>query len=86
MNRNADDLNKDKLPIILSLIIPKVIDLIIKNHDIDELSAIEEFYNSKVYRVLEDEKTKIWHFSPLTLYEMYEYEKQNGELYFPVEG
>ena len=43
-----------------------------ENSQLSELEATEPFYSSQVYSLLEEEKTKLWHFSPLTLYNMYE--------------
>ncbi len=71
---------------ILSIIlIPKIVELIIKNDGLDEQEALNEFYNSKTYDVLEREEAKVWHFSPLTLYHMWKSEKETGEIEFPEE-
>ena len=43
------------------------------------------FYNSKLYRALEREETKMWHFSPMTVYSMWKHEKETGEVVFPEE-
>ncbi|MBO5357343.1 MAG: hypothetical protein J6A95_06190 [Clostridia bacterium] len=69
---------------ILSIaLIPQIIDLIIKNEEIEDTVAIEQFYKSKTYKLLADEKTKVWHYSPLTIYHMWKTEKENGEIIFP---
>ena len=52
---------------------------------ITEQEAINLFYSSKVYRALADERTKTWHFSPLTIYSMWK-EEETGEVIFPEEG
>ena len=71
---------------ILSIaIIPNVIDLIVKNEGLDEISAMTEFYNSKTYEMLAIEETKMWHFSPMTVYSMWKHEKETGEIVFPEE-
>ena len=49
---------------ILTLLVPQVIDLIVKNYGLDEISATKAFYESKLYSVLEEEDTKVWHFQP----------------------
>ena len=36
-----------------------------------ENSAISEFMKSQVYGCLQDEETKVWHFSPLQLTELF---------------
>jgi hypothetical protein len=35
--------------------------------------------------LLEQEETKLWHFSPLTLFNMYDEEKNTGCITFPEE-
>lgn len=71
---------------VLMLLVPQVIQLISENYSCDEVSASREFYDSKVYSVLEREDTKLWHLSPLTLYRMYDQEKQTGKIDFPEEA
>ena len=71
---------------ILTLLVPQVIDLIVKNYGLDEISATKAFYESKLYSVLEEEDTKVWHFSPLTLFCLFDEEKRTGKITFPEEG
>ena len=78
-------MNKNKFATILGLIVPEVVNLIIENYKYDEITAVNEFYKSQLYSVLEKEKTKLWHFSPLTLYTMFDEEKQTGSFSFPEE-
>ena len=76
----------EKFNTILSVtIIPKTIDLIVKNEGVDEISAISEFYNSKTYEMPAKEETKMWHFSPLTIYSMWKHESKTGKIVFPEE-
>ncbi len=71
---------------ILSIaIIPQTVDLIVKNDFVDEISAINEFYHSTTYEMLSREETKVWHFSPMTIYSMWKYERETGEIVFPEE-
>lgn len=53
---------------------------------IAELEATKSFYGSRVYTMLEDEETKLWHLSPLTLYNMYDEEQKTGTITFPEEA
>ena len=57
---------------MLVLIVPKIVGLIVENHGIDEVTASRKFYESKVYSLLEEEDTKLWHLSPLMLFHMYD--------------
>ena len=76
----------EKFNSILSIaIIPQIIDLIVKNEKIDDISAINEFYYSKTYEMLSIEETKMWHFSPMNIYSMWKHEKNTGEIIFPEE-
>lgn len=72
-----------KFKALLTLIIPQVVDLIVTNHRVDEISAIKSFYDSEVYSLLEQEDTKMWHLSPLTLFNMYDEERNTGSITFP---
>ena len=75
-----------KFSALLALIIPKVVDLIVKNYHYDEIRAINEFYSSYGYSVLEQEDTKLWHLSPLTLFNLFDEEKTTGKVTFPEEN
>ena len=78
-------MDEKKFETLLTLIIPKIISLIIDNYAYDEITAYKEFYNSKVYSLLEDENNKLWHFSPLTLFNMFCEEKLTGDFIIPEE-
>ncbi|MBO4622708.1 MAG: hypothetical protein J5691_02350 [Bacilli bacterium] len=62
---------------------PKLIEIIIEKEHMDEIVAIEQLYNSKLYELLADEDTWVWHYSPLMLYTMWKSEKETGEIEFP---
>lgn len=76
-------MEQNKFEAMLVLIVPKVIELIVNKHRIDEVSATKKFYESRLYSLLEEEDTKLWHLSPLTLYNMYDEEVKNGTITFP---
>ena len=76
-------MEQKKFEALLVLIVPKVVALIVKNHSLDEVTAARLFYESKVYSLLEQEDTKLWHLSPLTLFNMYDEEKKTGNITFP---
>ena len=79
-------MEQKKFEAMLNLIVPKVIHLITENYLYDEVTASKEFYDSKVYALLEQEDTKLWHFSPLTLFNMFEEEKKTGDFTIPEEA
>lgn len=76
-------MEKKKFEVVLILLVPQIIQLIVENLSCDEITASKEFYSSEVYSLLEQEDTKIWHFSPLTLFNMYQEEKSTGSISFP---
>ena len=67
-------------------VMPMVVDVLLEKFDGDTLDIIHRFYHSQVYALLEDESTKIWHYSPLTIFEMYKSEITTGEIAFPEEA
>lgn len=76
----------EKFNAILSIaLIPQTVDLIVKNEGLDDISAMNEFYHSKIYEMLAKEETKMWHFSPMTVYSMWKHESETGEVVFPEE-
>ena len=79
-------MDKKKFESMLILIVPDVIKLLVENNQIYEIKASDLFYGSKVYEKLEQEDTKLWHLSPLTLYNMFEEEQKTGEVIFPEEA
>ena len=72
-----------KFEAILTLLVPQVVNLICENNRLDEMAASREFYESKVYSLLEQEDTKLWHFSPLTLFNMFDEERETGDFQMP---
>ena len=68
---------------MLMLLVPQVIKLIIENYGISEQEATDKFYSSRVYSLLEDEETKMWHYSALTLFNIYDEERKTGKITFP---
>ncbi len=76
----------EKFNSVLSIVlIPQTVALIVERDGLDDISAMNEFYQSKIYELLSKEETKMWHYSPLTVYMMYKHEKETGEVVFPEE-
>ncbi len=76
----------EKFGAVMGVLVPQIIRLITENYPYDEVTASNEFYNTKVYALLEQEDTKLWHFSPLTLFKMFEEEKRTGGFELPEEA
>ena len=79
-------MHEDKIIGLLELIVPQILVEIEKNKKEINCDDIYNFYNSKLYSELSDESTKIWHYSPLTLYNMYNEEIRNGFYEYPEES
>ena len=69
----------------LEMLIPLVIKEIIKSRKITEQEAFELLYSSFLYSKLEDETTKLWHLSQLTLANLLNEELETGSITFPEE-
>ena len=75
----------EKFSAVMGVLVEQIVHLITENYAYDEMTASNEFYNSKVYALLEQEDTKLWHFSPLTLFNMFDEEKKTGSFELPEE-
>ena len=69
--------------LLRSAIVPQVADLLVGDYGATDVEATKIFYNSKTYDLLSREETKLWHYSPLTLYYMWKSEIETGEIEFP---
>lgn len=79
-------MDEKKFESMLVLLVPQVVHLITENYPLDEVAATERLYRSKVYESLEQEDTKLWHLSPLTLFNMFDEEQKTGSFTFPEEA
>lgn len=79
-------MNEDQFSAMLAIIVPPIIEQIIKNSNIDDDKAISRFYKSKLYQELSNEKLKLWHYSHMTLYTMYQDELLTGSYDYPEEA
>jgi hypothetical protein len=70
----------------LFLISPQVIGMIADKNQIDEEKATDMFYTSELYAQLEDEQTKLWHLSPLALFDLFVEEQETGKITYPEEA
>ncbi len=79
-------MNEDQFSAMLAIIVPPIIDLITQNSNVSDDIAISRFYQSRLYQELSDESSKLWHYSPLTLYTMYQDELLTGSYDYPEEA
>lgn len=78
-------MGEEKFGAVMGVLVPQVIRLITENYSYNEMTAVNEFYGSNLYALLEQEDTKLWHFSPLTLFNMFDEEKKTGSFEIPEE-
>ena len=80
-------MNEEKYSALLSMaIVPQVVDIIVREEHMCDVEAINVFYQSETYALLEKEETKIWHYSPLTIYHIWKTERKTGKIELPEEG
>jgi len=77
-------MNKD-ISSVIAMITPGIISLLMEDRGmgLDEASAV--LYNSELYKVLEDEETKVWRLSYPLLYDLLMEELETGSITFPEE-
>jgi len=71
---------------ILVLLVPQLIQEIMKQGGVSENDATAALYRSDLYAALENERTKLWHLSPKALYVLYQQEQQTGHIDYPEEA
>lgn len=79
-------MNENQFNAMLAIIVPPIIEQITKNSNVDDNKAISGFYQSGLYQELSDENSKLWHYSPMTLYTMYQDELLTGSYDYPEEA
>jgi len=72
-----------RFEIVLQVVSTGLIEKIITETGLKEDEAIEKLYSSALYSMLENEETKVWHYSVTLLYELYKKEITTGKLTLP---
>ena len=70
---------KRTTPSILQTFDTEVAHLIAKNREITELDALRLFLRSETHTMLVNDDMKLWNFSPLAVYDMWEAEEATGD-------
>ena len=78
-------MNQDNLYAVIAIITPGIIQHLMEERGINEEAAADLLYNSHLYSKLEDEETKLWHLSPLTLFDLLNEELTTGAITWPEE-
>lgn len=68
---------------IVEILIHQIVALIINRQGLAFEDALQYLYESKLYSLLTDEETKIWHLSVEKLYQMLVEEREENRLIIP---
>jgi hypothetical protein len=79
-------MDKNRFSTVLIVLVPQILKLVMEEYKVDDEKATEMFYNSELYKVLEEEETKLWHLSAHALFEMFQEELTTGKITFPEEA
>ena len=79
-------MNPEKLSALLAILNPAIIKMIMEDSKLTNIEATKLFYNSGLYSMMENEGSKLWHLSPLTLYELFKEEIATGNINYPEEA
>ena len=79
-------MRKDRLPTILIVLVPQILELLMNEYKVDDEKAVEMLYSSDLYKGLEEEETKLWHLSANALFEMLKEELVTGQITYPEEA
>lgn len=73
------DITQDNLYLLLPSKVSRIAGMLSEDTGTSVVEAIRRIYNSKLYRKLEIEETKLWHEGPVALYEEI-YRENNPQL------
>lgn len=76
-------MENNQFELVLQTISTGLVAKIITETGLDEDAAMEKLYSSALYSALENEETKVWHYSVPKLYELWENEIKTGRLTLP---
>jgi hypothetical protein len=79
-----EPMDKNISPVI-AVITPGIVSLLMEHRSLTLEEASDLLYNSRLYAVLEDEKTKVWRLGYPLLYDLLEEELTTGKITFPEE-
>lgn len=76
-------MTKEEFQALMPYISADLVSMIAAKQNISNEEAILKLYSSKLYEYLEDEESKVWHYSTHMLYSLFEQEEKNGTIEFP---
>ncbi len=76
-------MENNQFELVLQTISTGLVAKIITETGLNEDTAMEKLYSSALYAALENEETKVWHYSVPKLYELWDNEIKTGRLTLP---
>ena len=76
-------MDQNQFAAIMPYISADLVGIIAEKENISENAAITKLYNSELYAILEQEDTKVWHYSTHMLYSLLKQEETTGKIEFP---
>ena len=76
-------MNKEKFEALLPLIVAALIQKILEQKKISQDEAFSRLYGSRLYSLLNEEQTKVWHCSVGKLFLLFEEEMATGKIELP---
>jgi len=76
-------MNERELSTLIWLRVRDIVKLLLANKDISVNEAFNLIYNSQVFELLSNEKTKVWHYSVNMLYYLLQEEIKTGMVELP---
>lgn len=70
-------INQSNLYLLLPSKMSWLANMLADDEKISVVDAIKKLYSSDMYKRLENESTKAWHYGPVALYEEYCFSEQN---------
>ncbi|OPJ62554.1 hypothetical protein [Clostridium oryzae] len=74
------EITQENVHIFIPLKVAKVTEMIAKEYNISWKKAMIDFYESKVYSILEREESKLWYEGPTYIFMAYNMEKKGEDL------
>ena len=76
---------KKNISSVIAIITPGIIELLMEKQKLNLDDASKLLYNSQLYKLLEDEETKLWRLGYPILHDLLEEELKTGKITFPEE-
>ena len=76
-------MDKAQFDALLPFIITDLMQKIINRKNISQDEAFSQLYGSMLYRILDEEETKVWHYSTEKLFQLFDEEITTGNLELP---